>query len=107
MLPLFDQPVTAQRDAAMAQVLAHAEQQRPTFSEEAQACILAYLEQHGPTSGEVLTLACKRAGIVPPDDRAFGPVLMRLARGGQIVKCGCVPRQRGHGTSGGVVWGLG
>jgi len=77
------------------------------FRARASAFILAHLEQHGPTSGEVLTDACKAAGIVPPkgmDDRAFGPVYQRLAQANQIRVCGSTTRRRGHGTSGGRVW---
>ena len=65
-----------------------------------------YLSIYGPTAGEVLTLACKTYGIVPPDDRAFGAVYLGLARAGQIKKVGTVPRMRGHKTAGGNVWSL-
>lgn len=77
------------------------------FRERASAFILRYLELHGACSGEVLTDACKAAGIVPPkgmDDRAFGPVYQRLAQANQIRVCGSTTRRRGHGTSGGRVW---
>lgn len=107
-LPLFDHsaPVTELRDAAMVQVETHAEAHRPGFKEQACAFVLDYLEQHGASSGEVITDACKAAGIIPHDDRAFGPVYMALARQGRIQKVGTAKRLRGHGTSGGNVWGL-
>lgn len=98
--------VNAIRDKAIAQVAQHAEDRAPGFSERAQACILAYLEQHGPSSGEVLTLACKAAGIVAHDDRAIGGVFRGLACRGQIVKAGSCQRRRGHNTNGGTIWRL-
>lgn len=94
------------RDAAMAQVEANAEESAPGFSEQAQAFIIDFLRRHGSSTGERLTDACKAAGLVPHDDRAFGPVLMKLARAGQIRKAGFAPRRKGHGTAGGNVWEL-
>ena len=76
------------------------------FIATAMEYILWYFEQYGPTSGEDLTDACHRAGIVPRDDRAFGPVYHKLSRQGKIVKCGTVTRRRGHLTTGGNVWCL-
>jgi hypothetical protein len=102
-LPLFDH-VNALRDEAMQRVGQNAEDKRPYFADAAAAFILRYLDAHGATSGEELTLACKEAGIVPHDDRAFGPVYMVLARRKKIVKVGSVRRSRGHGTAGGNVW---
>ena len=103
--PLLDLiPTRAERDAALKQIAQAAEDRRAEFHSDACACVLAYLETHGPTSGETLTIACKDAGIVPHDDRAFGPVYMALARSGAIVKVGDAVRRRGHGTSGGNVW---
>lgn len=98
--------VDSERDRAMQRVGQKAEDVRPNFTELACVFIRGYLEINGPTSGEQLTLACKNAGIKPHDDRAFGPVYMRLARAGQIVKCGQVRRERGHGTAGGNIWAL-
>jgi len=96
----------AERDAAMASVAENAEEATPNFAAEAAACILDYLSRHGPTPGETLTDACKAAGIKPHDDRAFGPVYMRLSRRGAIVKAGAAVRRKGHGTSGGTVWAI-
>ena len=93
----------ADRDQAMASVEDHAGDE---FREKACVFIVAYLLSHGPTAGEDLTDACKRSGIVPHDDRAFGPVYMRLSRDGLIEKAGYVPRRKGHGTGGGSVWQL-
>ena len=69
--------------------------------------IESYLVQHGPTAGEVLVNECKDTGIKPPngmDDRAFGPVFLRLSMRKVIRVCGSVPRLKGHATGGGNVW---
>ena len=94
------------RDLAIARVSQHAEDAHPGFLEQAKAFIVAYLAVHGPTPGEVLTLACKAAGIRSHDDRAFGAVYLGLARAGRIVQVGSVRRARGHGTQGGSIWDL-
>lgn len=98
--------VNTARDEAMRRVAERAEEARRGFLEAARSFVTSYLREHGPTSGEVLTLACKQAGVVPHDDRAFGPVYMGLMRQGVIEKVGTVRRERGHGTGGGNVWGL-
>lgn len=111
-LPLFNLPThrpshheaNAARDHAVAQVAAHAEEHRPSFAEEAASFVVAYLEAHGATAGEVITIACKEAGIRPHDDRAFGAVYLRLSRRGVIAKVGVCRRRRGHNTAGGNVW---
>ncbi len=97
--------VLRERDDAMAQVEQHAEDRHPGFQDEAMAFVVAYL-RGGPASGEAITNACKLAGIVPHDDRAFGPVYMALAKQDRIEKVGTVARQRGHGTAGGNLWAL-
>lgn len=98
--------VNRQRDEAMARVAQRAEARRRQFLEDAQVFAIAYLKEHGATSGEALSSACKAAGIVPHDDRAFGPVYFRLSQAGVIEKVGTVRRERGHGTAGGNVWAL-
>jgi hypothetical protein len=114
LLPGFGTPEIApptsspflDRDRILADLEARA---KARFSVEATRVILRHLEQHGPTAGEALTDAVKAAGILPPagmDDRAFGPVYMKLARLGVIEKVAPAPRLKGHGTSGGNVWGL-
>ena len=96
----------AARDRAMAQVAQRAEEHSPSFSERAQAFVADYLRQWGPCSGEDLTTACKVVGIIPHDDRAFGPVYASLVRRGVIVKAGACRRMRGHGTGGGTIWSV-
>ena len=98
--------VNRARDEAMASVAEHAERDRAHFQIEAEGFVRRFLAEHGPTPGERLTIACRRAGIVPHDDRAFGPVYYGLARRGEILKVGQVRRERGHGTAGGNVWAL-
>jgi hypothetical protein len=100
-------PVAAALGQAGAQLAAdRAERHLPGFTERAQAFVVAYLQQHGPASGEAITDACKGAGIVPPDDRAFGAVYQGLARRGVIEVAGWCLRRKGHGTAGGRVWRL-
>jgi hypothetical protein len=100
--PLFDWREA--RDDALEQVAANAEDECPGFAEAARAFVLAYLAEHGPASGEVVTNAAKAAGLVPHDDRAFGPVLLALSRAGRIRRVGTTLRTKGHGTAGGNVW---
>lgn len=100
------QGVRAARDAALELVEDHAEQAAPGFAAAAAAFALDYLDEHGPATGETLTNACKAAGIVPHNDKAFGPVYLRLARARRIVKAGRAPRVKGHLTSGANVWAL-
>lgn len=90
-----------QRDRALDQVGSNA---GAIFRGNARAFVLDYLRLNGPTPGEVVTDACKAAGIKPHDDRAFGAVYITLARDGLIEKCGVCVRKKGHGTSGGNVW---
>jgi len=94
------------RDQAMSDVAVHAQDDRPRFHQQAVDFVLWFLDRFGPATGERITDACKRAGIQPHDDRAFGPVYMALARQKRIEKIGSVRRERGHGTSGGNIWAL-
>lgn len=101
------QSVNDERDRMIAAVARKAQQRRARFVAEACVFVLSYLAASpGPVSGETLTLACKATGIVPHDDRAFGAVYMRLSRTGKIHRAGAVRRERGHGTSGGILWRL-
>jgi hypothetical protein len=96
----------ARAERAMVVVELNANDFYSQFSARASAFVVDYLSAHGAASGEAITNACRAAGIVPHDDRAFGPVYQRLARSGRILKCGYCPRTKGHGTSGGIVWRL-
>jgi hypothetical protein len=105
-VPIVDmrQPPTVQqeRDRVLERIQAKAGEQ---FMDAAILCIERYLQHVPEASGEQLVDACKERGIKPAtDDRAFGPVLMKLSREGVIEKAGYTVRQKGHGTSGGVLW---
>ena len=91
------------RDVALCRVSRNAGH---AFAEEARQFVLDYLQRQGDSSGEAITDACRRAGIVPHDDRAFGPVYLGLSRRGLIVKRGDCPRIKGHGAGGGIIWGI-
>lgn len=104
---------TAAREAglnAATRSLDKAHRANPEFGDRARAAIVAHLAAHGPCSGEVLTNICKEQGICPPkDDRAFGGVFLSLSAGKEPrIRCirSDLPRARGHGTSGGKLWGL-
>ena len=92
-----------ERDAGMELVEKNAGIQ---FRIDVGAFVLRYLRLHGESSGEDITDACKQAGIVPHEDRAFGPVMMALSRKKIIEKCGTAARRKGHGTSGATIWRL-
>ena len=102
MQTTLDQAMT-ERDAAIEQISQTAGEE---FRKKAQWFVMVYLQQHGDTPGETITDACKLAGIVPHDDRAFGAVFIRLSKRGIIRKVGTCLRRKGHATSGGNVWGL-
>lgn len=105
-----DRPTPTLRDAVMLGEAGMARAERAAgndFSERAEAFVLKYLETVPHSSTELLTDACKVAGIVPPkDDRAFGPVYSRLLRTNAIVTIGDCKRRKGHGTAGGRVVAL-
>ncbi len=96
----------ARRNAALDRVERNADEFFREFSRKAQSFVLEYLQRNGDASGEAITNACRKAGIVPHDDRAFWPVYLALARQKKIEKVGFCSRTKGHGTSGGVVWRL-
>lgn len=105
---LFSQPplkeAVRERDRSMRQVQVNAGAE---FSRAARAFVLQYLALHSEASGEDITDACKAAGIVPPnDDRAFGPVFMRLIRDQLIAKTGECIRRKGHASAGGKLYAL-
>lgn len=102
--PLFD--AARERDAALRQVVAAAERSDVMFLERAKKFVLFYLGRCGEASSEEITDAAKASGILPPDDRAFGPVYLSLSRRGLIVKAGFCLRKKGHLTSGGNLWRL-
>jgi len=102
--PITQARAVGQAAAELAQQ--RAERKEPGFSERAAKHILFSLGHLREASGEALTDLCKRDGITPPDDRAFGSVYAQLVRKGLIRCVGFVSRAKGHGTAGGRVWRL-
>jgi hypothetical protein len=103
--PLFDQAKPAATGAAAGEAcLAKAERVAGFDAAAARGAILELLADGVARSGEQLVDHCTRAGIVPHDGRAFGPVLKSLAGGGLIEAVGFVTRAKGHGTAGGRLW---
>jgi hypothetical protein len=100
---LDDDDFRAARDTAIDRVKAKAGH---AFFQQASAIVLEHLTQHGPTSSEALTDECKRRGVIPHDDRAFGPVYLSLLQRQMIEPCGTAIRTKGHGTAGGRIWKL-
>ena len=77
------------------------------FVDHAKTYVLGYLARHKRASSELLTDACKLAGIKPAgDDRAFGAVYASLQRDKAIQKVDSCKRRKGHGSAGGHVWAL-
>ncbi len=66
--------------------------------------VIGYLSEHPQASSEDITDSCKKAGILPKDDRAFGAVYAYLSRRKTIRVVGWCFRRKGHGTAGGRLW---
>lgn len=92
------------KSEAMRRVESNAEDYCPTFKEMACLFAVKFLAQNGPHSSEDISIACMAAGIVPHDQRAFGPVYGALSAQGKIVRAGYCQRKKGHNTSGGIIW---
>lgn len=90
--------------------LAKAEDVAKFDSRAAALFMHSWVVRYGPTSGEQLVKAAREHGHAPHDDRAFGPVFQMLQRGvdGKRLKVlrSDLPRERGHGTSGGKLYGV-
>lgn len=99
---LFD-IARAKRDEGMERVEKHA---GAAFAVLARQFILDYLADHEPTSCEVIVNACKKAGIKPHNDHAFGPVFLHLFKSKQIIKAGLTKRFKGHCAPGANIWTL-
>jgi hypothetical protein len=81
------------RDAAIASVVAHADEDRPGWSDVWSAWIDKYAETHAFFISEECTQAGLAAGIPAPHDlRALGSLYPKAARKGIIAK-------HGYGTS--------
>jgi hypothetical protein len=92
--------------AAAARCLDSAEA-RGFDSEGARRFMRSWVLRHGPTSGEDLVEAAKEHGYRGKDDRCFGGVfLAAIGRGELVALRSDLPRKRGHGTSGGRLYGV-
>lgn len=87
------------RDAAIASLR---RQSGEDFIRAAGEFVVEHLRTHGPKTGEQLTDACKKAGIVPESDKMFGPVIQSLQKRGRIYRHGYAPRNHGNGSVGNV-----
>jgi hypothetical protein len=87
----------ADRDAAMQQVAEHAPVE---WKDRAWSWLLGYLRAHAEFfPDDVWAAGCP----VPPERRAFGPLVLKASRAGLIVRTGRTrPRTLGHATSGDV-----
>jgi len=75
------------------------------FLRQAAEFIRCRLRDAGPSTAEELVDAAKASGIVPLNDRAFGPVMLKLARAGEIEKTGqFVPRRKGNMSGAQPTW---
>ena len=94
-----------QGDAGILRAQVRAENAAPDFTRRACAYALTLIATRGPMSGEDIVDACRAAGYCPPDDRAFGAVFkLALREGARVV--GLASRRKGHGSSGGKVYGV-
>lgn len=98
------QAAVAAGEEGMRRALTRAERDVDGFSERARKFVVQYLKEHGPTSSEVLTDACKAAGIRPEKDRGFGGIYKGLHKDKLIEFVEHCKRRKGHGTGGGSVW---
>ena len=92
-------------DAAILRAQVAAEHQSPDFTRLACAYALSLIATRGPMPGEDIVDACKAAGYVVREDRAYGAVFRRMLREGAGV-VGYCPRRKGHGSAGGRVYGI-
>lgn len=84
-----------------------AEQLDQFDSKGAQQFIFGHVVRNGPTSGEDLVEAAKAHGFKGKDDRCFGGVFIALLNAKKLmVLRSDLPRKRGHGTSGGRLYGV-
>lgn len=105
----FDAPPLAQARAvgerAAQMATERAERETSDFSARAEAAILKRLAD-GPASGEDLTDFVRASGVQFADGRALGGIYSSMRKRGLIHVVGTCHRKKGHGTAGGLVWGL-
>lgn len=103
---LFNQPPMAvavkKRDIGMLKVAVNAGEE---FGRKARAFVIEFLRKNGSATGEDITDAGKAAGIIPHNDKAWGPVYMALSRSKTIAKdLSAPPSPRRKGHSSGIAW---
>lgn len=93
-------------ERGMRAAASNAERREPRFSERAAAYMYTLLVARGPLPGEALTDACVAAGFDVTETRAYGAAFRLLVgrMGARVV--GHCPRRKGHGSSGGKVYGI-
>ena len=93
-----------QRDEGMAQALDHAERDTPSWGVLALMFLKSYANTHRQFTSFDLRNAAKAWGLVmPPTDKAFGPVFVRAAKEGVIRKAGYAQHPERH-ASPTVLW---
>jgi hypothetical protein len=76
-------------------------------SEGARRFIVGWVRRHGEVSGEDLVEAAQEHGFRGKDARCFGGVFVAAINRGELrVIRSDLPRKRGHGTSGGRLYGV-
>src|SRR5580765_2784301 len=84
-LSLFND-ARAKRDAGISAAMGHADAVNPKWSHMAYAFLLSYAATHGCFTSEELRIAAYAADAVPPppDERAWGGVVVRGVRAGVL-----------------------
>ncbi len=88
----------AERDAAIASVMAHADRETPDWSENAYQFIRLYARKADkPFIGNDIVCNAEAWGLTMPDDnRAWGGPIKRAIKEGVIVRVGYVPAVHRH-----------
>lgn len=102
-------PMTVAREKGEEAALACLDKARTVKQFDAEGAgrfIHGWVVRYGATSGEDLVEAAKKHGFRGHDDRCFGGVFLGLVRNQKLrVLRSDLPRKRGHGTSGGKLYG--
>lgn len=92
-----EEQAKARRDDGIYRAVSHADQVTPGWSDQAfkiSAMYLSRLNAGSETTSEAIRLHAEGAGLAdPPDTRAWGAVLLRLAKANKIKKLGWTTAQ--------------
>lgn len=92
-----EEQAKARRDDGIYRAVSHADQVAPGWSDQAfkiSAMYLSRLNAGSETTSEAIRLHAEGAGLAdPPDTRAWGAVLLRLAKANKIKKLGWTTAQ--------------